>query len=193
MPPFVLLSSLVLLGASTVIAGAQQTTTPATPATPGRLGALPILPGTRVRVKASNLVTPLVATYLEMRGDTAVFIESVGRGLWSLALDQITSLERSAGEQRRNSSYVIKSAAIGVPIGALAFWGVTGIFRTGDSTRKFSRGATAALGAVVGGVVGGIVGTRFATEHWSPVPLPKRVSFVPTRRGGLQVGVGFNF
>jgi hypothetical protein len=186
---FVIPFVVALLSAPVVPAAAQQPTP--TTAQPGV--ALPILPGTRVRVKASNLVTPLIATYLEMRGDTAVFIESVGRGLWSLALDQITSVERSAGEQRRNRSYIVKSAAIGVPVGAFLFWGATGIFDTGDSTRTFSRGTTALLGAVVGGVVGGIIGTRFATEHWSPVPLPRRVSLVPTRRGGLQVGIGFSF
>ena len=190
MRSFVLLASAVLLGASANPGRAQQTTPPAT-AQKGT--ALPILPGTRVRVHATNLVTPLVATYLEMRGDTAVFIESVGRGLWSLAMDQITELERSAGEQRRNTPYIIKGAAIGVPAGALVFWGVTGIFDTGDSTRQFSRGTTALLGAAVGGVVGGIVGSRFRAEHWSPVPLPKRVSFRPSRRGGLEVGIGFNF
>ena len=44
-------------------------------------------PGTRVRVHADNLVTPLVAHFLEMRGDTAVFIEDAAgpSGVWSLS------------------------------------------------------------------------------------------------------------
>jgi hypothetical protein len=186
---FVLLSFATLVTTPVASVSAQQASPSA--AQVGR--ALPVLPGTRVRVKAANLVAPLSATYLEMRGDTVVFIESAGRGLWSLPLDQIISVERSAGEKRRNTGYIARGALIGAPIGSLAFWGISGIIDPSDSTKRYSRGNSAALGAVVGAAVGALIGTRFATEHWSPVPIPKRVSIIPLRRGAVQVGLGFTF
>lgn len=185
----VFLAFAALLSTPVVSVSAQQA--PAQPATSSQ--GLPILSGTRVRVKGTTLVAPLIATYLEMKGDTVVFIESAGRGLWSLALDQITSVERSAGEKRRNTAYIARGALIGAPVGSLAFWGLSGIIDPSDSTRRFSRGNSAALGAVVGAAVGALVGTRFATEHWTLVPIPRRVSIVPQRNGAFRVGFGFNF
>lgn len=169
---------------------AQQVTTPATE----RPVSLPIVPGARVKVSASTLVSPLLANYLEMKGDTAVFIEAAaGRGIWTFTLDQITKIEQSQGDKRYNRGPILKGAAIGVPTGALLFWGVTGIFKTSDSTQKFNRGGTAALGAAVGGVVGAIVGTRIPQESWMSLPLPKRVSFNPFRREGMEFALGFSF
>ena len=154
----------------------------------------PVPPGTRVRVHADNLVTPLVAHFLEMRGDTAVFIEdAAGRGVWSLSLDQITKLERSAGDQRSNTPYIMKGALIGAPIGAVGGFIFSASFHPSDSTKKYNRFPTALVGAVVGAGVGALVGTRFASEHWSNVPLPRRVSLMPSPRGGFQVGLGFVF
>lgn len=179
-----------LLVAPFVPAGAQQSTPPAT----SRSIALPIVPGARVKVSASTLVSPLLANYLEMKGDTAVFIESsAGRGIWTFTLAQITKIEQSQGDKRFNKGPMLKGAAIGVPVGALLFWGVTGIVNTSDSTRKFNRGGTAAFGAAVGALVGAIVGSRVPQEHWMSLPLPKRVSFNPFRRDGTELSLGFSF
>lgn len=181
----------IALGAPLVPASAQQATPPA--ASPTTV--LPIVPGARVKVSATTLVAPLLANYLEMKGDTAVFIESsAGRGIWTFTLDQITKIEQSQGDKRYNKGPMLKGAAIGVPIGALLFWGTTGIIGTSDSTRKFNRGATAGVGAVVGAAVGAIIGSRVPQEHWLPLPLPKKVSFNPFRRdGGMEFRVAFSF
>ncbi|MCC6929984.1 MAG: hypothetical protein IT359_13460 [Gemmatimonadaceae bacterium] len=175
-----------LLAALALPAGAQQ----ARPATPASSTALPVTPGARVRVSATTLVAPLIGNFLEMRGDTAVFIEAgAGRGIWTLTTDQITRLEISKGDERYNRKPMLKGAAIGAPAGALLFWGVTGLLKPSDKSRQYDRGVTAGVGLVVGGVVGAIVGSRFADEGWMRLPLPGRVSWSPTVRDGRQ-GVG---
>ena len=182
-----------LLAALALPAGAQQ----AKPATPARSAALPITPGARVRISATTLVAPLIGNFLEMRGDTAVFIEAgAGRGIWTLTTDQITKLEISKGDEHFNRRPMIKGVAIGAPVGALAFWGFTGLLKPSDKSKQYNRGVTAAAGLVVGGVVGAIVGSRVADEGWMRLPLPGRVSWSPTLRDGRQgVGlqVGFSF
>ena len=73
-----------------------------------------VQPGTRVRVTSPTLVAPLVANFLEQRGDTLVFIENErGRGVWSLGLGQIDRLETTAGETGRSRSAMKKGALIG--------------------------------------------------------------------------------
>lgn len=190
--PLLAAALLVLtLGAPIARASAQQTTPPAAT----RTTVLPIVPGARVKVSATTLVAPLLANYLEMKGDTAVFIESsAGRGIWTFTLDQITKIEQSQGDKRYNKGPMLKGAAIGAPLGALVFWGSTGILGTSDSTRKFNRGATAGVGAVVGAVVGAIVGSRVPQERWLALPLPRKVSFNPFRRdGGMELRMAFSF
>ncbi len=179
------------LAAPTRAVVAQQSTPPAA----ASRTVLPIVPGARVKVSATTLVAPLLANYLEMKGDTAVFIESsAGRGIWTFTLDQITRIEQSQGDKKYNKGPMIKGAAIGAPIGALLFWGTTGIVNTSDSTRTFNRGATAGFGAAVGAVVGAIVGSRIPQEHWLPLPLPKKVSFNPFRKdGAMELRIGYTF
>lgn len=188
--PLALLLAFSLAAPSRTV-GAQQ----ATPAAATQHTVLPIVPGARVKVSATTLVAPLLANYLEMKGDTAVFIESsAGRGIWTFTLDQITRIEQSQGDKKYNKGPMLKGAAIGAPAGALLFWGATGIFNTSDSTRKFNRGATAGFGAVVGAVVGAIVGSRIPQEHWLPLPLPKKVSFNPFRKDrGMELRIGYSF
>ncbi len=182
-----------LLAALALPAGAQQ----AKPATPARSAALPVTPGARVRVSATTLVAPLIGNYLEMRGDTAVFIEAgAGRGIWTLTTDQITKLEVSKGDEHFNRRPMIKGAAIGAPVGALLFWGVTGVMKPGDKSQQYNRSVNAGAGLVVGAVVGGIIGSRVADEGWMRLPLRGRVSWSPTLRDarqgvGLQVALSF--
>jgi hypothetical protein len=189
--PFALVQVASLLAALALPVGAQQSTSGATPRA---TAALPVVPGARVKVSASTLVTPLLANYLEMRGDTAVFIEaSAGRGIWTFTMDQITRIEQSQGEKRYNKRPMLIGAAVGAPVGVLLFWGTTGIIKPGDSGKRYNRSATAGAGLVVGAAIGALVGTRFTEEHWMPLPLPKRLSIMPTRRNGVDVGFGFSF
>lgn len=177
-----------LLATPRLTAGAQQATAPAT-----QPAGLPIVPGARVRISATTLVAPLMANYLETRGDTAVFIDAgAGRGIWTFTLDQITKLEQSRGERRFNLKPMAIWAGIGAPIGTLLVWGPTGFTSPSDSSRKYNRTATALIGAGLGAIVGAAVGSRFTEEHWMSLPLPRRVSINPFRRGG-GVDVGFSF
>lgn len=185
-----LVSVASLLGVLAAPAHAQQTP----PATARTSPGLPIVPGARVRISASTLVSPLLANYLEMKGDTAVFLEAAaGRGIWTFTLDQITRIEQSQGEKRFNSGPMLKGGLIGIPAGALAFWGATGLFNPSDSTKQYNRGGTAATGALVGGVVGVFIGSFAKAERWMSLPLPNRVSVRPYRREGMEVGIGFTF
>ena len=155
--------------------------------------AIPIAPGTRVRVRAANLVAPLVANFLQMRGDTAVFIEDVaGRGVWSLHVSDITKLERSNGERRANTPYIVRGAMIGGAVGVASGLLIASSLKPSDTGKKYSRMASGGAGLVVGAVIGGIVGSRFGAERWTTVSLPRRVSVLPDSRGlGLRVGIDF--
>ncbi|MBC7898177.1 MAG: hypothetical protein H7066_22345 [Cytophagaceae bacterium] len=134
-----------------------------------------------------------MANFLQMRGDTAVFIEdAAGRGVWSLHVSDITKLERSDGEQKSNRPYIVRGVAIGGGAGAVGGLLIASSLKPSDSGKKFSRGASAIAGAAVGGVIGGIVGSRFGAERWTNVSLPRRVSVLPDSRGlGLRVGFDF--
>lgn len=155
--------------------------------------AIPIAPGTRVRVRAANLVAPLVANFLQMRGDTAVFIEdAAGRGVWSLHVSDISKLERSDGEQKSNRPYIARGAIIGAGAGVAGGLLIASSLKPSDSGKKYSRVASGGAGAVLGAVIGGVVGSRFGAERWTNVSLPRRVSVLPDSRGlGLRVGFDF--
>ncbi|MGQ0765236.1 MAG: hypothetical protein ACT4OZ_06180 [Gemmatimonadota bacterium] len=154
--------------------------------------AIPVAPGTRVRVSASNLVAPIVGSYLEQRGDTAVFIEEGGgRGLWSLTLTQITKIEQSTGDRRSNTPYLIRGAVFGAPAGLLASLIALKVFSP-DSGKEWSRGPTYAIGTLAGAGLGAAIGSRFARERWSDVPLPQRAALLPGRRGAVFL-LGFDF
>jgi len=187
---YALFSLTVSLLAFPAATSAQQ----ASPAATTQRVGLPILPGTRVRITATTLVAPLVANFLEMKGDTAVFIEnSAGRGLWTFTLDQITRLERSAGEQRRNKDYMVTGGLLGAGAGGLLFYLFSAIADPSDSTQRFNKAATTGVGMALGAVAGTMVGARRMREGWDPLPLPHRMSFLPSRRGGLDVGFSFSF
>lgn len=153
---------------------------------------VPIVAGTRVRVKATSLVAPLVANFLEQRGDTLVFIEDgTGRGVWSLGIGQIERLEMTAGEAGRNKKPIAKAAAIGGGIGLLAGVIFAGVAEPSDSTREYSKPLTAAVGAAVGAGIGALIGSRVKSERWVNVPLPRQLSLVPNGRGGFTLTFGF--
>lgn len=186
---FVFLSVAVSLLMPSGAVVAQQST----PAATSQRVSIPITPGTRVRVYATTLLTPLIANFFEMRGDTAVFIEnSQGRGLWAFNIDQITKLERSLGEQSGDRGLITRGALLGAAGGAALFYGFAALFEPSDSTRRFNRVATMGIGAAVGAGAGAYLYSRRTTERWGTVPVPHRVSVVPGRRG-VNVGLGWAF
>ncbi|HEX6316463.1 MAG TPA: hypothetical protein VFZ73_16445 [Gemmatimonadaceae bacterium] len=138
-----------------------------------------------------SLVAPLVANFLEQRGDTLVFIEDGrGRGVWSFAVGQITRLETTAGEAGRNTKPIARSAAIGAGIGLVAGVVFAAAFQPSDSTREYSKVLSGALGAGVGAGIGAYMGSRVKTERWIEVPLPRRLGL---RTNGRGLALTFSF
>lgn len=155
-------------------------------------GPVPLLAGSRVRVKTPTLVAPLIANFLEQRGDTLVFIEDDrGRGVWSFGISQIERLETSDGEAGANKRPIGRGAVIGSGVGLLAGIGFATAFTPSDSTREYNKILTAALGAGVGAGIGAIIGSRVKSERWVNVPLPRQLSVGPNGRGGYTIAFGF--
>jgi hypothetical protein len=155
-------------------------------------GSVPITAGSRVRVKTATLVAPLIANFLEQRGDTLVFIEDDrGRGLWSISLSQIERLETTAGESAFDKRPIARNAAIGGAIGLVAGLVFAEVATPSDSTREYSKLLSGALGAGVGAGLGAIIGSRSKTERWVNVPLPRQLSVRPNFRGGYTVVFSF--
>jgi hypothetical protein len=175
-----------LLFGLSLSAGAQQS------ALPPKSAGIPLVPGSRVRVTATSLVAPLVANYLELRGDTLVlFEEQAGRGIWSVTLDQVQLLETTVGMKRGHAPYVVRGAAIGAGIGALGGAIFASASKPSDPGRKYSRPLSALVGAGTGVLLGGFIGSRFSVEKWSRVPLPNRLGFMPGRAGGVYLTLEF--
>jgi hypothetical protein len=152
---------------------------------------LQVAQGSRVRVKTPNLVAPLIANFLEQRGDTLVFIEDgTGRGVWTFALSQIERLETTAGEGGRNQRYIARGALIGGGAGLVAGVVFASVAAPSDSTREYSHVLTGAVGAALGAGIGAIIGSRTKTERWVNVPLPRQLSLVPNGRG-FSIAIAF--
>jgi len=154
---------------------------------------LPVPPGARVRLTAPSLVSPLVANYLEMRGDTVVLVEDrAGQGLWSIPYNEIQTLHLSVGQRNNYKPYILRGAVMGGGAGFLVGILSAATFEPSDSTRKFKRLTNGLIGGAIGAGIGALVGSRFLTEAWSPIALGKKVSFVPARRGGaLWIDLAF--
>lgn len=153
---------------------------------------LPISPGTRVRVTADNLVTPLIANFLELRGDTLIlFEEGAGRGIWSVALGQVQRLEATAGDRGLHRPYIVRGALIGGGAGAIAGLVFASVVKPSDPDREYSRPLTGLVGAAVGAGIGALIGSRFTTEAWMPVPLPRGLSLRAGRAGPFGLTLVF--
>jgi len=149
-----------------------------------------VVPGSRVRVKTPSLVAPLIANFLEQRGDTLVFIEDGrGRGVWSFDIDQIERLEMTAGQAGKNKAPITKGALIGGGIGLAAGILFASVATPSDESREYSPALSGALGAGVGAGIGALVGSRVKSEHWVNVPLPGRQFSL--RMNGNFLGIGF--
>jgi len=124
-----------------------------------------------------TLVTPLIANFLEQRGDSLVFIEEGrGRGLWSFAISQIQRLEMTAGEAGRNKKPIAKGAAIGAGVGLALGVLFAAAAEPSDSTKEYSMLLTGAAGAAAGAGIGAYLGSRVKTERWVNVPLGRQFS-----------------
>ena len=150
-----------------------------------------LVPGSRVRVKAPTLVAPLVANFLEQRGDTLVFIEDGrGRGLWSFGIGQIERLEITAGESGRNKRPIAKGAVIGAGVGLALGILFAAVAEPSDSTKEYSKALSGLAGAGVGAGVGAYFGSRVKAERWVNVPLPGRLSLRLNGRSGIGIAIG---
>lgn len=147
-----------------------------------------VAPGTRVRVKTPTLVAPLVANFLEQRGDTLVFIEDGrGRGVWSFDLAQIDRLETTRGEVGRNKKAMQKYALIGGAIGLATGIIFASTFDPSNGNRKYSRVQTGIVAGLAGAGFGFFIGSLKTAEAWTVVPLPKQA---PDLSAGFSFGLG---
>lgn len=149
-------------------------------------------PGTRIRVKSQHVVAPVIGSYQGMRRDTILVIEDgTAAQIWSFASGTIDRIEVSDGLKGGNKGPMTRWALYGAGGGA-ALGFLTAVILESSSTSEYNGVLSAAVGAGLGAIAGAAYGHRKLEEHWSPVPIPRRVGLVPTR-GGLRVGVSSAF
>jgi hypothetical protein len=185
----------ILLSALLAFSGAAQLDAQTQPAaSPQNVAGLPLYPGMRVRVTSSSLVTPLVGSFLQSRGDTLFFTEeAAGRGVWSLPLNQISKLETTIGDQSSHPNKIRKGALWGAGIGALAFGVFAANSHPSDNTRQYNSFTTGLIGGVVGAGVGALVGMRMKGEKWRVLELPKKLSLVPEQHSRWRLQAALTF
>lgn len=173
-----------------LVAGIVTASLPAATLSAQQVG---IAPGSRVRVSTPSLVAPLIANFLEQRGDTLVFIEDgSGRGVWPIPLSQIQRLETTGGESARSSTAVMRGAAIGGLSGFVAGALFAASVKPSDSGKTYDRLLTGAVGAAVGIGIGAFIGSRVKSERWVNVALPGRLTFAPDLKGGFRIGISIH-
>ena len=183
-----LVSLLAVSGAARLSAQTQPA------AAPQNVAGLPLYPGMRVRVTSSSLVTPLIGNFLQSRGDTLFFTEeAAGRGVWSLALNQISKIETTLGDQTGHPRNILKGAAWGAGIGAIGFAFFAANSNPSDNTRQYSPLSTALIGGVLGGGIGALWGMRVKAEKWRVLEMPKKLSLVPGQRSGWRLQAALTF
>ena len=151
-----------------------------------------LAPGTRVRVKSAQVVSPVIGSYQGMRRDTVVVIEDgAGAQVWTFTSSAIDRLEVSAGMKGGNRAPTTRWALIGAGTGAVVGW-LTAAILEGSSSSQYNDLLSAAIGAGVGAGLGAAYGYRKLDEHWAAVPVPRRVGLVPTRNG-VRLGFSASF
>jgi hypothetical protein len=129
-----------------------------------------LAPGTRVRVKSSQVVAPVIGSFQGMRRDTVVVIEDGARAqVWTFTSSAIDRLEISAGMKGGNREPTTRWALIGAGIGAAAGW-LTAVALEGASDSEYNDLLSAVVGAGLGAGIGAAYGYRALDEHWTPVP-----------------------
>lgn len=153
---------------------------------------IPIAPGSRVRVTARLMTSPLVANFLEQRGDSLVFIEEErGRGVWTFSVAQIERLETTGGETAYDKKPIGRNALIGGGIGFGAGILFASVLSPSDTSKEYNKGLTGAVGLGIGAGIGAYIGSRVKTERWVNVPLPRQLSLIPNRRGGFSISISW--
>lgn len=153
------------------------------------LRAQTLAPGTRVRVQSPQVVAPIIGSFQGMRRDTLVVIEDgQGAQVWTFTAATIDRLEVTAGMKGGNRGPITRWALIGAGGGAVLGW-LTSAILEGSSSSEYNTALSAAVGAAVGAGIGAAYGARVLEEHWTRVPVPRRVSLTPSRNG---VRLGFS-
>jgi hypothetical protein len=155
-------------------------------------GAQALTPGTRVRVKSSEVVAPVIGSYQGMRRDTVIVIEDgAGAKVWTFAAPAVDRLEVSAGVKGGNRGPTLHWALLGAAVGAGA--GIlTAAILERNSASNYNEVLSGAVGAAIGGGLGAVYGYRQLEERWSAVSIPRRVGFLPSR-GGVRVAFSATF
>jgi uncharacterized membrane protein YeaQ/YmgE (transglycosylase-associated protein family) len=155
-------------------------------------GAQTLTPGTRVRVKSSQMVAPVIGNYQGMRRDTVVVIEEgLGAQVWTFTSSAVDRIEVSAGMKGGNRGPTTRWALIGAGAGAVTGIIVATILESSSSS-QYNNLLSGVVGAGIGGAIGAAYGYRKFEEHWTPVAVPRRVGIVPTR-DGLRIGLSATF
>jgi len=151
-----------------------------------------LTPGTRVRVHSTDVVLPVIGNYQGMRRDTLVVIEDgAGAQQWTFTSANVSRLEVSAGMKGRNKKPMTRWALIGGGAGA-ALGVLTALALEGASDSEYNSALSGLVGLGVGAGAGALYGSRAVEEHWTSVPLPRRVGIAPTRNG-MRLGFSASF
>jgi len=146
--------------------------------------------GARVRLTSPTLPPDQeIVRILSAGSDTVVFRSERNPVTRSLALNEISAVEVSLGEQRRTR----RGAVIGLLSGA-AIGGIAGYATYEPCTgycflEPASAGSNAAWSGLAGGTMGLLVGTTIGwlskSEKWQRVQLNTRIGVAPSRGGGV--------
>jgi hypothetical protein len=151
-----------------------------------------LAPGTRVRVKSSELVAPIVGSYQGMRRDTLVLIEDgQGAKVWTFNSSAVDRVEISAGMQGGNRGPMTRWALIGASIGG-GVGLLTAVTLENSTDSRYNEVLSTLLGAAMGAGLGAFYGSRKLEEHWTAVPLPRRIGVAPSPNG-LRIGLSATF
>jgi hypothetical protein len=155
-------------------------------------GAQSLTPGTRVRVKSSQVVVPVIGSYQGMRRDTVVVIEDgVGAQVWTFAAGAVDRIEISAGMKGGNRRPTTRWALIGGGTGLVA-GALAAAALESNTADNYNVPLSALVGAAVGGGLGAAYGYRKLEERWTRVTIPRRVGLAPTAHGvRLAFNAGF--
>lgn len=148
--------------------------------------------GARVRVTSPrDDLNRYVGTLMELRDDSVVVAGP--RGSRTIALDNVTALDVSAGTRTQ----IARSALIGFGAGAVlgGIWGAAAydgpdfFFSSAAQMGAFSGLVFGSIGLVAGGVVGAMN----RTDRWEPREFSVRAAIGASRAGGVSLSLSRAF